>query len=89
MLTIFNKYDNITYVSGHDHNLQCFKESGKRYIVSGSGSKRSKLLKKKKFDSIFQDDSKIGFIKLEYSGNSTISTTVYRVGEQPKILEGY
>ncbi|MCX6297234.1 MAG: metallophosphoesterase [Bacteroidetes bacterium] len=89
ILVIFKKYDNIIYVSGHDHNLQCFREDGNRYIVSGSGSKRSKLLKRKKFESVFQDDSKTGFIKLEYSGNSTISTTVYRVGEEPKKIEGY
>ncbi len=89
MLTIFNKYDNIAYVSGHDHNLQCFKEIGNRYVVSGSGSKRSHLLKRKKFNSIFQDDKKTGFIKLDYTVDGYNSTTIYRVGEDVKVLEGY
>ncbi len=89
MLTIFNKYDNITFASGHEHNLQCFKEGGNRYIVSGSGSKRSHLLKRKHIDSAFQDDKKTGFIKLEYSIDKYKSTTIYRVGQEEKVLEGY
>ena len=89
MLTILNTYENITFVSGHEHNLQCFKEKGNRYIVSGSGSKRSKLLKKKKFNSIFQDDKKTGFIKISYSTDRYISTTIYRVGEEEKVLDAY
>jgi predicted phosphodiesterase len=89
MLEILNSYQNITYVSGHEHNLQCFKEKGNRFIVSGSGSKHSKLLNKKKFNSIFQDDSKTGFIKINYSIDRYISTTIYRVGEQEKVLDAY
>lgn len=89
MLDIINKYDNITYASGHDHNLQCFKENGNRYIISGSGSKKSHLMKRKKFDSVFQDDKKTGFIKLDYSFDKYNSTTIYRVGEEATKLEGY
>lgn len=89
MLETFNKYDNITYVSGHDHNLQCFKEQGNHYIVSGSGSKRSRLQKRKKFDAVFQYDKTTGFIKVDYSGNKYNSTAIYRVGQDVKVLEGY
>lgn len=89
MLNIFNKYDNIVYASGHEHNLQCFKEKGNRYVVSGSGSKRSHLMKRKRFDSFFQDDKTTGFIKVEYSEEKYKSTTIYRVGEKELILEGY
>ena len=89
LLKSFNKYGNIIYASGHDHNLQCFKEGTVGYIVSGSGSKRSHLMKRKKYDSVFQDDKKTGFIKLDYSFDKYNSTTIYRVGEEPKVLEGY
>ena len=88
-LSAINKYDNIIYVSGHDHNLQCFKENGNRFIVSGSGSKRSKLMKRKRFDSVFQDDKTTGFIKVEYEEKKYKSTTIYRVGEKEFILEDY
>lgn len=89
MLSSINKYDNIVYASGHEHNLQCFKENGNRFVVSGSGSKRSKLMYRKRFDSVFQDDKTTGFIKVEYAENKYKSTTIYRVGEKEFVLEGY
>jgi calcineurin-like phosphoesterase family protein len=89
MLEIFNRYDNIIYVSGHDHNVQCFREIGNRYIVSGNGSKRSRLLKTKTFNSIFQDDSTMGFVKLEFGKDKRLITKIYRAGIEVKVLEGY
>ncbi|MBL0330129.1 MAG: metallophosphoesterase [Bacteroidetes bacterium] len=89
MFQYLNKHKNIVYASGHEHNLQCFKENGNRYVISGSGSKRSHLMKRKKFNSVFQDDQTTGFIKLEYVDGKYVSTTIYRVGENPLILEGY
>ncbi len=88
MLQSFNKYDNIIYVAGHDHNLQCFKQGGNRYIVSGSGSKLSHLQKKKKFDAVFQDDTKTGFIKIQFNGKD-FETVVYRVGEKEMIIKEF
>lgn len=89
LLSAIDKYDNITFASGHEHNLQCFKEQGNRYVVSGSGSKRSRLAKRKKFNAFFEDDSTTGFIKIDYSGEGYRSTTIYRVGEKEKVLGGY
>ena len=89
MLTIFNKYDNIIYTSGHDHNVQCFKEGNLKYIVSGNGSKLSKLRKRKKFDSVLQDDTKTGFVKIVYDVSGSHKTIIYRVGEEAKMLEGF
>jgi predicted phosphodiesterase len=84
----FNKYDNIIYASGHDHNLQCFKEGNNKYIVSGSGSKLSKLRRKKTFLSVFEDDKSTGFVKLEFNGQ-TVTTTIYRTNEKEKLLLDY
>ncbi len=89
MLTIFNKYDNIIYASGHDHNLQCIKGNENRYIVSGSGSKLSPLNKRKRFDSVFEDDKQTGFVKIIYKRDGTHTTIVYRVGEEPKVINGF
>ena len=88
ILISINKYDNVTYASGHDHNLQYFKKGANSFIVSGSGSKLSPLQKKKKFDSVFQDDTKTGFFEIEYSIDGKHTTAVYRVGEEKKILDG-
>jgi len=89
MLCVFNKYSSIIYASGHDHNLQCLQEGSNKYIVSGAGSKLSKLCKKKKFDSIYQDDKKTGFVKIVYKNNGMHTTIVYRVGEEPKVINGF
>jgi predicted MPP superfamily phosphohydrolase len=89
MLGYFSKYDNIIYASGHEHNVQCFKEGATKYIVSGNGSKLSKLSKKKKFDSVLQDDTKTGFVKVVYDSAGNHKTIIYRVGEETKTLEGF
>ncbi|MFL5765517.1 MAG: metallophosphoesterase [Bacteroidia bacterium] len=89
MLGIFSKYDNVIYVSGHDHNLQCFREGSTRYIVSGAGSKLSHLQKKKRFDSVFQDDSRTGFIRLELKEDGAVETTIFQSGAPEKKLEGF
>lgn len=88
VLKSLEKYDHITYVSGHDHNIQFFKEKGNRFIVSGCGSKTEHLKSKKRFTSFFEDDSKTGFVKLECFPDKVI-TTIYRVGEEPEILKNY
>jgi predicted phosphodiesterase len=87
ILASIKKYDNVIYASGHDHNLQYFKKGTNSYIVSGSGSKLSSLQKRKKNDSVFQDDKKTGFFEIQYSVDGKSTTLVYRVGEEKKVLD--
>jgi predicted phosphodiesterase len=89
MMASFDKYNNIVYVAGHEHNVQCFNSGKVHYIVSGNGSKSSHLKSKKLFDSFFQDDSSTGFVKLEYFTDKRVITSIYRVTEEVKVLEGY
>ncbi len=39
VMSIFTKYDNITYAAGHEHALEYFNFNGVPHIVSGSGCK--------------------------------------------------
>ncbi|MCW3102354.1 MAG: hypothetical protein JWO09_794 [Bacteroidetes bacterium] len=87
MLESFGKYDNIIFASGHDHNVQYFREGKVSYIVSGNGSKLSRLKKKKRFDAVFADDTRTGFVKLEYGADQQVKIVVYRVGEDVKVLD--
>lgn len=89
MLSIINGYDNIIYVSGHDHNLQCFKEGGNKYIVSGCGSKLSRLKRKKSILPLFEDDSKTGFVKLEFYPEKKVNVIIFRTGEKELLLNNY
>jgi hypothetical protein len=89
MINSFENYNNIIYVSGHDHNLQFFKENNNKYIVSGCGSKLEHLKKKRRFQSVYQDDSKTGFVKLQYFSDNKVVTTIFRTGEKEFILNNY
>jgi len=87
MLRSLDKYDNIIYASGHDHNLQYFKEKGNGYIVSGCGSKRSHLRKQKRFEPVFEDDQHTGFVKLEYGTEGKVKISIYRPGLAPLLVQ--
>jgi calcineurin-like phosphoesterase family protein len=43
LTAIFDRYEDIVYTSGHDHNLQYQKHGNAHYVVSGAGSKQSYL----------------------------------------------
>lgn len=71
LTAIFTKYpDKITYVSGHDHNLQLIKKDHVTYVVSGGGSKLSKLRKKavvlSEDNKLKEYDHQTGFIEIIY-----------------------
>ncbi|MCK6648993.1 MAG: metallophosphoesterase [Bacteroidia bacterium] len=86
LLAIFRKYDKVVYVCGHDHNMQLFVQENDTYIVSGAGSKLSKLRKKKRFESMWNDDSSTGFIRLDILENGSLNMRVFKTTE-PKVLD--
>jgi calcineurin-like phosphoesterase family protein len=89
MLDCMEKHSNIIYAAGHDHNVQFHRYGNNKFIVSGNGSKVSRLKKKAHFEAYFQDDSATGFVKIEYFKGKIIRTSIYRAGQEIKILEGY
>lgn len=86
LLSIFHKYDKIVYACGHDHNLQLIVQENDRYIVSGAGSKLSGLRKKKRFDSMWQDDSSTGFIRLDIMETGDLNLRIFKTGD-PKFID--
>ncbi|MBL7883719.1 MAG: hypothetical protein JNL69_06595, partial [Bacteroidia bacterium] len=76
LIAIFNHHTNIHYVSGHEHNIQLFKDKNVKYLVSGSGSKTSNFRQKKLFTPFFEEDKKLGFIQLKTSTDNAITTIV-------------
>ncbi|MEL7145391.1 MAG: metallophosphoesterase [Bacteroidota bacterium] len=47
MIEIFNKAENVVYTNGHEHSLEYIKRDGMHFVVSGSGSKITKVRKGK------------------------------------------
>jgi hypothetical protein len=69
-------HSNVIYVSGHDHSIQLIQDSSFNYIVSGSGSKNTRISKGK--NSLFASADN-GFVTLEISKNKNVQAKVYLV----------
>ncbi len=74
LVLAMNEYDNITYVAGHEHNLQYTQRGSLHHIVSGSGSKTTHL--KMNGDLNFGAEKK-GFSKLTYLKNGALWLEFY------------
>lgn len=68
---IFNKYPNLIYASGHEHQLGYYPMKNFHQIISGSGSKTTSILKGMK---AFYAQSQYGFAKLDFFPSSTFLT---------------
>lgn len=94
ILPVLLRHKDLTFVSGHDHNLQCFtdpdtaavKMNGHLFIVSGAGSKREKLKKKKKFNARYADDTQTGFFCVEYLEGGKRRVVVYGSKDGKRVL---
>lgn len=69
-------HPNVIFVAGHEHTLQLIKDSSNYYVVSGAGSKTSRVNKTKR--SLFVSD-KTGFATLEISKNKNVRASFYTV----------
>jgi hypothetical protein len=69
---------NIIFAAGHEHNLQLIKDSSNYYIVSGAGSKNTRVSKGK--DALYVADS-LGFATIEISKNKNVHIDFYTVDE--------
>ncbi len=69
-------HKNVIFVSGHEHTLQMIQDSSYNYIVSGSGSKTSRVSKSR---STLFAASENGFATLEVSKSKNVRATFYTV----------
>lgn len=68
----------ITFVSGHDHNLQVIKDSSYHYLVAGSGINRDRVKKGKK--ALFVSNG-WGFTEIQYFRDGSQKILVYEIDE--------
>ena len=76
LMTIFNKYPNIIYAAGHEHNLQYFKEGDTHCIVSGSGCKTQHVKPGDAGSALFSDKEK-GFARVNYYDDGQVWTEYF------------
>ena len=73
---IVKGYPNVFFVAGHEHDLQLIKDSSRYYVVSGAGSKKTRVSRNKKV--LFEAQS-LGFAALEISKNRNVHIDYYLV----------
>ena len=76
LMDIFNKYPNIIYACGHEHNLQYFKEGDTHFIVSGSGCKTQHVKPGDGGGALFSDKEK-GFARVNYYDDGQVWTEYF------------
>jgi hypothetical protein len=69
-------HSNVIYVAGHDHSIQLIKDSSFNYIVSGSGSKHTRVSYSK--NTLFATVEN-GFVTLEISKDKNVQAKVFVV----------
>ncbi len=78
-------HPNVIFMAGHEHCLQMIQDSSYNYIVSGSGSKSSRVSRSK--NTLYKSES-TGFVTLQVSKNKNVRATFYEVGGD-SIRQGY
>ncbi|WP_373524556.1 metallophosphoesterase [Aquiflexum sp.] len=81
---IIEKHPQVITVSGHDHSLQYLQEDNAHFIVSGSGSRSTKLKKKNPLE--FGATSK-GFAILDFYENNAVSLSFFDLENSDPIFQ--
>ncbi|MCW3114181.1 MAG: metallophosphoesterase [Segetibacter sp.] len=71
-------HNNVIFVGGHEHSLQLIKDSSYNYIVSGSGTKHTRVSHNKKAPFISNLN---GYAVLDVSKNKNVDVTFYTVSD--------
>ena len=71
-------HPNVIFVAGHEHSLQLIKDSSYNYIVSGSGTKHTRVSHNKKAPFISDLN---GYAVLDISKNKNVDVTFYTVSD--------
>ncbi len=74
--SVVKGHPNVIFVSGHEHTLQLIKDSGYHYIVSGSGSKTSRVSKSS--HTMFASPEN-GYVTLEVSKKKNVVANYFTV----------
>jgi hypothetical protein len=81
LMGVFEKYDNIVYAAGHEHNLQYYKAGKLPHIISGSGCKTQHV--KNGGDAFYAHKSK-GFARVNYYRNGEAWVEFWTTDESGK-----
>lgn len=72
-------YENVIFLSGHEHNLQYIRQDGQHFLVSGSGSKSTPLTRGKH---MHYGNTGLGFMELAFYNDGSVQLVVWDSGNQ-------
>ncbi len=75
---VAKRHPHLVFVAGHEHNLQLIKDSSYNYIISGSGTKSTRVTSANKKKLPFSS-SENGYAVLSVSKNKNVDLTFYTV----------
>jgi predicted phosphodiesterase len=78
---VVKSHPNVVFVSGHEHNLQYIRDSNYSYIISGSGTKHTRVSPNENL--LFSSDLN-GFAVLNISKRKTADIAFYTVNDSIK-----
>ena len=73
---VLKHHPNVIFLAGHEHNLQLIKDSSYNYIISGSGTSKTRVSKSKK--ELYGAEEN-GFATLEILQNKNVNVDFYTV----------
>jgi len=73
---VMDKYENLIYISGHEHNLQHFHIDNNHFIISGSGSKLDRL-SHYYHQARLMEDQQMGYIRLIFHEDGNVSLAAH------------
>jgi hypothetical protein len=76
-----NEWDNVIYIAGHEHNLQYHKFGRIHHVISGAGSKVTKLVSNKNLDFGM---SQRGYSKLLFYKNGDVWIEYFAVNNETR-----
>ncbi len=76
LMKVLKNHPNVVFAAGHEHNLQLIKDSSYNYIISGSGTNKTRVSKSKR--ELYGAEEN-GFVTLEVMVNKHVKVAFYTV----------
>lgn len=77
---IFREFPGLTYIAGHEHNLQFIEKYENNYVVSGAGSKATYVVRNGKYSRFAAKEK--GFFKIKVYDDLSAKAEVLAVDEE-------
>lgn len=83
---VLQEHPNVIYTAGHEHDLQLIQDSSYTYIISGSGTNKTRVSKSKHQ---LYSSAENGFATMEIMKNKNVKVAFYEVKDSGEVNKTY